>query len=91
MKKFYFFFTKYNSGKSVSFGDKKVKKLPQMIGYFKCFESNKTMSFKINDNILLKKYNQILKKVKNLSNIKFGSEPVYGDNDKYLKTKYKNI
>ena len=27
-------------------------KLPQMIGYVKCFESNKTMSFKINDNKL---------------------------------------
>ena len=24
--------------------------LPQMIGYVKCFESNKTVSFKISDN-----------------------------------------
>ena len=32
-------------------------KLPQMIGYVKCFESNKIMPFKINDNKLLKKYN----------------------------------
>ena len=31
---------------------------PQMIGYVKCFESNK-MSFKIIDNKLLKKYTQI--------------------------------
>ena len=27
-------------------------KLPQMIGYVKCFESDKTMSFKISDNKL---------------------------------------
>ena len=29
------------------------------------------------------------KKVKNLLNIKFDSEPVYGDNPKYIKTKIK--
>ena len=34
-------------------------KLPQMIGYVKCFESNKAMSFKVSDNKLLKKYTQI--------------------------------
>ena len=37
-------------------------KLPQMIGYVKCFDSNKTMSFKIIDNKLLKNYTQIWKK-----------------------------
>ena len=57
-------------------------KLPQMIGYVKCFDSNETMSFKVIDNKLLKKYTQIWKKVRNLLNIKFDSEPVYGDNDK---------
>ena len=60
-----------------------------MIGYVKWFESYKKMSFKISDNKLFKKYNQIWKKVKNLLNIKFNSEPVYGDNDKYMKTKIK--
>ena len=30
-------------------------KLPQMIGYVKNFDSNKTMSFKVGDNNLLKK------------------------------------
>ena len=30
-----------------------------MIGYVKSFESNMTMSFKISDRQLLKKYNQI--------------------------------
>ena len=34
-------------------------KLPQMIGYVKNFDSNKTMSFKVGDNELLKKYNKI--------------------------------
>ena len=29
-------------------------KLPQMIGYVKCFDSNKTMSFKVTDKNLLK-------------------------------------
>ena len=40
--------------------------LPQMIGYVKHFDSNKTMSFKISDNKLLKKYNKIWEKVSNL-------------------------
>ena len=64
-------------------------KLFQMIGYVKCFDSNKTMFFKISDNKLLKKYIQIRKNIKNLLNIKFDSEPVYGGNDKYIKTKTK--
>ena len=34
-------------------------KLPQMIGYVKNFDSNKTMSFKVSDNKLLKKCNKI--------------------------------
>ena len=61
--------------------------LPQMIGYVKHFDSNKTMSFKTSDNKLLKKYKKIWEKVGNLLNIEFGSEPVYGDVDKYIKTK----
>ena len=64
-------------------------KLPQMICYVKHFHSNKTMSFKASDNKLLKKYNKIWKKISNLINIKFDSEPVYGDNDKCVKTKIK--
>ena len=31
-------------------------KLPEMIGYVKCFDSNKTMSFRVSDKKLLKKY-----------------------------------
>ena len=63
--------------------------LPQMIGYVKHFDSNKTVSFKVNDNKLLKKYNKIWEKISNLLNIEFDSEPVYGDGDKYIKTKIK--
>ena len=60
-----------------------------MTGYVRSFESNTTMSFKISDKQLLKKYNQIQKKVKNSLKIKLDSEPVYGDNDKYIETKIK--
>ena len=58
-----------------------------MIGYVNSFKSERTMSFKISDSKLLKKYNQLWKKVKNLLNIKFGNEFVYGNIDKYIKTK----
>ena len=64
-------------------------KLPQMIGYVKHFDSNKAMSFKVGDNKLLKKYKKIWEKISNLMNIGFDSDPVYGDNDKYIKTKIK--
>ena len=40
--------------------------LPQMIGYVKNFDSNKTMSYKVGDNKLLKKYNSIWEKISNL-------------------------
>ena len=60
-----------------------------MIRYVRKFEGNTTMSFKINDSKLLKKYNQIWKKVEKLLRIQFDSKPVYGDNDKYIKTKIK--
>ena len=60
-----------------------------MIGYVKHFNNNKTMSFKVKDDKLLKKYNKIWKKVGNLLSIELDSEPVYGDVDKYIKTKIK--
>ena len=53
-----------------------------MIGYVKHFDSNKIMHFKVGDNKLLKKYSKLM-------NIEFDSDPVYGDNDKYIKTKIK--
>ena len=49
------------------------------------------MSFKASYNKLLKKYTKISERVSNLMNIKFDSEPVYGDNDIYIKTKKKAI
>ena len=64
-------------------------KLPQMIGYVKCFDSNQAMFFKVTDKKLLKNYTKILGKVINLINIKFDNEPVYGGNDKYRKTTMK--
>ena len=64
-------------------------KLSQTIGYVRKFAGNTTMSFKVNDSKLLKKYNQIWKKVEKLLKISFNSEPIYGDNVKYIKTKIK--
>ena len=55
----------------------------------KHFDSNKTMSFQVSDNKLLKKYNKIWERVSNLMNIKF-SEPADDDNNKYIKTKIKS-
>ena len=60
-----------------------------MTGYIRKCEGNTTMSFKISDKKLLKKCNQIWKRVKKLLKIGFDSEPIYGDNDKYIKTKIK--
>ena len=61
-----------------------------MIGYVKYFDNNKTMSFKVNDNRLLKEYTKIWEKDSILINIEFDSEPAYGDNDKYIKAKIKS-
>ena len=60
-----------------------------MIGYVKHFDSNKTMSFRVSDNKVLKKHNKIWEKISDLLNIEFDSEPVYGDGDKYTKIKIK--
>ena len=64
-------------------------RLQQTTGYVRKFEDNTTMSFKNSYKELLKKYNQIWQKVKRLLNVKFDSEPVYGDSDKCIKTKTK--
>ena len=60
-----------------------------MMGYVRKFEGNTTMSFKISNKQLLKKYNQIWKRVETLLKIESDSKPVYGDDDKYIKTKIK--
>ena len=66
--------------------------LPQMIGYVKCFDDNKTMSF-LADNTssglgesrkkILKEYIKVWEKIRDFIGKKFNSEPVYGD--KYIK------
>ena len=64
-------------------------RLPQMTGYAKKFDENATMSFRANNKQFLKIYNKIWEKVEKLLNIDFGSKPVYGDDDKYIKSKIK--
>ena len=64
-------------------------KLLQVIGYGNCFDNNKTMSFRVTDNNLLKEYRKMWEKVSSLMNIEFDSELVYGDNNKCIKTKIK--
>ena len=64
-------------------------KLPQTTGYAKKFEFNFTMFFKISDKQLLKKYDQIWKRIEKLLKIKFVIKPVYGNYEKYIKTKIK--
>ena len=64
-------------------------KLPQMIGYLKEFDDSMTMSLRVDDSKLFKKYCKIWKTIKGLLGIEFDSEPVYGDTDSYIKTKVK--
>ena len=63
-------------------------RLPQMSGYARKFEFNSTMSFRINNKQLLKKYNQIWKRIEKLLEIKFNSKNFYGNDEKCIK---KNI
>ena len=48
-----------------------------------------TMSFRIDDSKLVKKYCKIWTTIKGLLGIEFDSEPVYGDTDSYIKAKVK--
>ena len=67
-------------------------KLSKMTGYINEFNENKNtiiMSLRVNDEQLFKKYNKIWKKVEKLMRIDFESKPVYGDDNKYIKTKIK--
>ena len=60
-----------------------------MTGYVRKFNENSTLSFRVKDKQLLKNYNKICEKVEKLMKIDFESKPVYGDDDKYVKTKIK--
>ena len=64
-------------------------RLPQMTGYARKFDENATMSFIVKDKQLLKKYTKIWETIEGLMKINFESKPVYGDDDKYIKTKIK--
>ena len=64
-------------------------RLPQMTGYARKFDENATMSFIAKDKQLLKNYTKIWEKTEKLMKIKFESNPVYGDDNKYIKTKMK--
>ena len=65
-------------------------KLPQMTEYVRCFDSNKTISFKVIDKKTVKKYIKLWEIINSLIGKEFDSEPVYGDNEKYIKTKIKS-
>ena len=64
-------------------------RLPQMTGYARKFDENATMSFIVKDKQLLKNYTKIWETIEKLMKINFESKPVYGDHDKYIKTKIK--
>ena len=60
-----------------------------MIGYLKEFNDSMTMSLRVDDSKLFKKYCKRWKTIKDLLGTEFDSEPVYGDTDSYIKTKVK--
>ena len=64
-------------------------RLPQMTGYARKFNENVTMSFRVKDKKLLKKYSKICETTDGLMKITFDSKPVYGEDVKYIKTKIK--
>ena len=59
-----------------------------MVGYVKHFNDGKTikktMSCNVTDKKLSNNYTKIWEKISS-----FDSDPIYGDNDKYIKTKIK--
>ena len=60
-----------------------------MTGYVRKFDENATMPFIVKDKQLLKKYIKIWETIVELMEINFESKSVYGDHDKYIKTKIK--
>ena len=58
-----------------------------MTGYTRKFDENPTTSFIVKDKQLFKKYIKIWETIEGLMRINFESEAVYGDHDKYIKTK----
>ena len=64
-------------------------RLPKMTGYARKFDENATISFRVNNKQLFKKYNITWGKVEKFLNIDFESKPVYDDDEKCIKTKIK--
>ena len=64
-------------------------RIPQIAGFAKKFNENATISFRVKSKQFLKIYNKILEIVEKLLKIDFESKPIYGDDDKYIKTKIK--
>ena len=64
-------------------------RLPQMAGYARKFNENATISFIVKDKKLLKEYSKIWETIEGLMKITFESNPVYGEDVKYIKTKIK--
>ena len=60
-----------------------------MIGYLKDFHDNMTMSLRVDDSKLFKKYCKIWRAISGLLEMEFDSEPVYGDTDSSIKTMVK--
>ena len=60
-----------------------------MTGYVRKFDENATMFFTVKDKQLLKNYTKIWVKTETLMKIHFESNPVYGDDDKYIKKQVK--
>ena len=49
------------------------------------------MSLRVKDKQPLKSYNKIWEKIESLMSIDFDSRPVYGDDDKHIKTKIRTF
>ena len=58
-----------------------------MTGYTRKFKENTTMTLRVKDEQLLKNYNKIWEKIEKLMRRDFESKTVYGNDDKYIKTK----
>ena len=58
-----------------------------MTGYTRKFKEHTTMTLRVKDEQLLKNYNKIWEKTEKLMRREFESKPVYGNDDKYIKTK----
>ena len=64
-------------------------RLPQVTGYTRTFDENAAMSFRVNNKQLLRNSNKIWENVEKSLRIDFEKKPVYGDDDKYIKTEIK--